>query len=337
MPIRTALTDMLGIEHPIIQGGMQYVGYAEIAAAVSNAGGLGVLTALTQPTPEDLRKEIKRCRSMTDKPFGVNLALLPMLIPADYDAYAKVIAEEKIAMVEVAAGSPRKYVPMWHAAGIKVLHKSASIRHALKAQADGVDLIEVIGNEGAFAGGQPGDEVAGWVLFAKAVKMLQVPVIHCGATATGRQVAAALAMGAAGCTMGTRFLATVECPIRQEIKEKMAEPKVDERCTSVVLSSLKNATRVFTNDVSKQMLAIEKEMEGGKKDFKKMAPYASGARTKKMWQQTGDYNDGMWSASQSLGLIDDIPTCKDLLDRIIDEAEECMQAASAKIIPKSKL
>ena len=204
MPLRTALTELLGIEHPIIQGGMQYVGYAEMASAVSNAGGLGILTGLTQPSPEDLRDEISRCRTMTDKPFGVNLTILPSLIPADYDAYAKVIADEKVAMVEVAGGSPKKYIGMWHAAGVKVLHKSATLRHALKSQAAGVDLIEVVGYEASIAGGQPGDEIGAWVMLAKATKILHVPVIASGASATGRQLAAAIAMGACGITMATR-------------------------------------------------------------------------------------------------------------------------------------
>ena len=221
MPLRTALTEMLGIEHPIIQGGMQWVGYAEMASAVSNAGGLGILTGLTQPSPEHLRKEIRRCRTLTDKPFGVNLTILPALIPADYPAYARVIAEERVTMVEVAGGSPKKYMEMWHAAGVKVLHKSATIRHALKAQSVGVDLVEVVGYEASIAGGQPGDEVGSWVMLAKACALLKVPVVASGATATGRQLAAALAMGAHGVTMATRFLATEEAPIRQEIKDAL--------------------------------------------------------------------------------------------------------------------
>lgn len=177
---------MLGIEVPVIQGGMQYVGYSEMAAAVSNAGGLGILTALTQPTPEDLRKEIRRCRSMTEKPFGVNLTILKMLIPADYDAYARVIAEEHVAMVEVAGGSPKRYMKMWHDAGVIVLHKSATIRHALKAQEAGVDLIEVVGYEASIAGGQPGDEIGSWVMLAKACQMLNVPVVASVRYATQR-------------------------------------------------------------------------------------------------------------------------------------------------------
>lgn len=333
MPLRTALTNMLGIEHPIIQGGMQYVGYAEMAAAVSNAGGLGIVTGLTQPSPEALRAEIRRCRTMTDKPFGVNLTILPALIPADYDAYARVLAEEKVTLVELAAGSPKKYTPMWKAAGVKVLHKSATIRHALKAQEAGVDIIEIVGYEGSIAGGQPGDEVGAWVLLAKATSMLKVPVVAAGASGTGRQLAAALAMGAQGVTMATRFLCTVEAPIDQKIKECMMRPEVDERQTTIVLGTLSNATRVFKNGVSQEIRQIENK---GDVDFSEVMPLASGSRTKKMWQETGDTQDAMWSCSQSLGLISDIPTCKELLRRMVSEAEERLNRG-AQCIVASKL
>jgi len=330
MPLKTALTEMLGIEHPIIQGGMQYVGYAEMASAVSNAGGLGILTGLTQPTPEDLRKEIRRCRTMTSKPFGVNLTILPALIPADYDSYINVIAEEKVAMLEVAGGSPKKYIDILHKAGVKVLHKSATLRHAIKAQEAGVDLVEVVGFEASIAGGRPGDEVGLWVVLAKATKILKIPVIASGASATGKQLAAAIAMGAHGMTMATRFLATVEAPINQKIKDHMCRPEVDETSTTIVLGSLSNATRVFKNDVSLNMNQMEKDM-GGDIDFSKLAPLAAGTRTKKMWQETGDWNDSMWSCGQSVGLIDDVPTCKVLLERIVGEAETCLTAGSARI------
>jgi len=331
MPLRTALTDMLGIEHPIIQGGMQYVGYAEMAAAVSNAGGLGILTGLTQPSPEALRAEIQRCRTMTDKPFGVNLTILPALIPADYDAYARVLAEEKVTLVELAAGSPKKYTPMWKAAGLKVLHKSATIRHALKAQEAGVDIIEIVGYEGSIAGGQPGDEVGAWVLLAKATSILKVPVVAAGASGTGRQLAAALAMGAQGVTMATRFLCTVEAPIDHKIKECMMRPETDERQTTIVLGTLSNATRVFKNGISKEIRQIESK---GDVDFSQVMPLASGSRTKKMWQETGDTQDAMWSCSQSIGLISDIPTCKELLRRMVAEAEERLNHGAKCIVAK---
>mmetsp|Transcript_9643 Transcript_9643/g.15363 ORF Transcript_9643/g.15363 Transcript_9643/m.15363 type:complete len:334 (+) Transcript_9643:75-1076(+) len=328
MPLRTALTEMLGIEHPIIQGGMQYVGYAEMASAVSNAGGLGILTGLTQPSPDALRAEIARCRTMTDKPFGVNLTILPALIPADYDAYARVVAEEKVTMVELAAGSPKKYVGMWHEAGVKVLHKSATLRHAIKAQEAGVDLVEIVGYEGSIAGGQPGDEIGAWVLLPKAVATLKIPVVAAGASGTGRQLAAALAIGAHGITMATRFMCTVEAPIDIKIKEHMARPEVDERSTTIVLGSLSNATRVFKNPISLKIREIEAE---GDIDFSKVAPLAAGARTKKMWQETGDHSDAMWSCGQSVGLINDIPTCEALCRRIVEEAEAQLSLGMSRI------
>mmetsp|Transcript_55025 Transcript_55025/g.128715 ORF Transcript_55025/g.128715 Transcript_55025/m.128715 type:complete len:336 (-) Transcript_55025:142-1149(-) len=335
MVIQTALTELLRIEHPIIQGGMQHVGYAEMASAVSNAGGLGILTGLTQPNPEALRAEIARCRTMTSKPFGVNLTILPAIIPADYDAYAQIIAEERVSMVEVAGGSPKKYIPMWHKAGVKVLHKSATIRHALKAQDAGVDLVEIVGYEGSIAGGQPGDEVGVWVILAKAVPLLKVPIVAAGANATGRQLAAALAMGAQGITMATRFLATVEAPIHQHVKEHMAKPTVDERSTTIVLGSLSNATRVFKNDVSTTIRKLE--VAPGGADFSKIQPFASGHRTKRMWQETGDVNDSMWSCSQSVGLIDDVPTCQALLSRIVADAEVQLGQAARLSVTASKL
>jgi len=332
MPLTTALTEMLGIEHPIIQGGMQWVGYAEMAAAVSNAGGLGILTGLTQPTPDALRAEIRRCRTMTDKPFGVNLTILPALIPGDYDAYAQVVADEKVSMVELAGGSPKKYVPLWHAAGIKVLHKSATIRHALKAQEAGVDLVEIVGYEGSIAGGQPGDEIGAWVMLAKAVKLLRIPVIAAGASGTGRQLAAAIAMGAHGITMATRFLCTIEAPIDMRIKEAMAKPEVDERSTTIVLGALSNATRVFKNDVALRIREIEGE---GDVDFSKVAPLASGQRTRAMFQENGAHNDAMWSCGQSVGLIDDIPSCKVLCQRIVEEAERNLTRGASCVVPAS--
>jgi len=330
MVLRTALTEMLGIEHPILQGGMQYVGLAEMASAVSNAGGLGILTALTQPNPEALRAEIRRCRSMTSKPFGVNLTILPAMNAPDYDSFAQVIAEERVAMIEIAAGSPKKYVPMMRAAGVKVLHKSATVRHALKAQADGVDIVEIVGYEASIAGGQPGDEVGSWVMLAKCLSQVTVPVVASGASATGRQLAAALAMGASGVTMATRFLATVEAPIKWSIKEHLANEKVDERSTTIVMTTLKNCTRVFKNDVSNKM--NEMAAADPKLEFSALAPLAAGTRTRKMWHESGDWNDSMWSCSQSVGLINDIPTCHDLLTRMVTEAEQQLQKGHSYII-----
>lgn len=335
MVLRTALTEMLGIEAPIIQGGMQHVGTAEMASAVSNAGGLGILTGLTQESPDALRMEIRRCRTMTDKPFGVNLTILPALIPADYDGYAAVVAEEKVTMVEIAGGNPKTYIQLMHDHGVKVLHKSATIRHALKAQKAGVDLIEVVGYEASIAGGQPGDEIGSWVMMAKAASILEVPVVASGATALGRQLGAALTMGACGVTMATRFLATVEAPIHQGIKDYMASEEADERSTTVVLGSLSNATRVFKNDVTEAMLDIEGQ-EGGV-DFSELKPYADGARTKKMWKETGDVNDSMWSCGQSVGLIYDVPTCQELVQRMVQEAEQQLKKSVQCCVIPAKL
>eukprot|EP00658_Telonema_sp_P-2_P016493 TRINITY_DN16407_c0_g1_i3.p1 TRINITY_DN16407_c0_g1~~TRINITY_DN16407_c0_g1_i3.p1 ORF type:complete len:338 (+),score=77.77 TRINITY_DN16407_c0_g1_i3:224-1237(+) len=337
MPLRTALTELLGIEHPIIQGGMQHVGTAEMASAVSNAGGLGILTGLTQTSPDALRSEIHRCRTLTKKPFGVNLTILPMLIPADYDGYARVVAEERVAMVEIAGGNPKTYIPLMHEYGVKVLHKSATIRHAIKAQKAGVDLIEVVGYEASIAGGQPGDEVGSWVMLAKATATLNLPVVASGASATGRQLAAALSMGACGITMATRFLATIEAPIHSKIKEYMASDEADERQTCVVLGSLSNATRVLKNEVTQKMLEIEAEGVDTGVNFSDLKPYADGMRTRKMWKETGDWNDSMWSCGQSIGLIHDVPSCKVLVHRIVDEAQQQLSKAAACVHPRSRL
>mmetsp|Transcript_27978 Transcript_27978/g.42662 ORF Transcript_27978/g.42662 Transcript_27978/m.42662 type:complete len:341 (+) Transcript_27978:110-1132(+) len=337
MPLRTALTDLLGIKHPIIQGGMQYVGYAEMASAVSNAGGLGILTALTQATPDDLRKEIHRCRTMTSKPFGVNLTILPSLISADYDGYARVIAEEKVTLCEIAGGSPAKFVPIFHANGVtKVLHKSATLRHALKAEKSGVDLIEIVGYEASIAGGQPGDEIGLWVALTLALEKIKtVPIVASGASATGRQLAAAIAMGACGITMATRFLATKEAPIHPNIKQALLN--ADEKSTTIVLSQLSNSTRVFKNAVSERIREIEFDPENHEGlNFDQVASLANGKRTKEMWQNNGNYNDAMWSCAQSVGLINDIPSCQALIDRIVQDAEAQLHLAKRAILDRGR-
>jgi len=328
MGLKTLLTEKLGITHPVIQGGMHYVGYAELAAAVSNAGGLGIITGLTQSSPEALRNEIRRCRKMTSKPFGVNLTILPMLIPADYDSYMKVICDEKVAAVEISGGSPRKYMGDLRTAGIVVIHKSATIKHALKAQSDGVDFIEIAGFESSIAGRSSEDDVGTWVLLAKALEKLTTPVVVSGASGTGRQLAAALTMGAQGITMGTRFLATKECPIHVNVKKHIADPKNDEFSTTLVLRSFNNSTRVLKNDISNEIIRLEKEGNG---DFSKIQPLAKGERGRVMFQDTGDWNDAMWSCGQSIGLIEDIPTCKDLLNRIVEEAESQLKVGFSRI------
>lgn len=334
MVIKTLLTEKIGLEFPIIQGGMHYVGYAEMAAAVSNAGGLGIITGLTQPTPEDLRKEIARCRTMTSKPFGVNLTILKALIPADYDAYMNVICEEKVNVVEISGGSPKKYIGQTRKAGVLMIHKSATIKHALKAQAAGVDFVEIAGFESSIAGRKGDDDVGTWVLLAKALEKLTVPVIVSGASGTGRQLAAALAMGAQGITMGTRFLATVECPIKQSVKDYVADPKNDEFSTTLVLKSFNSSTRVAKNHVALAILKLEEEGEG---DFSKIGPLASGVRGRDMFRDNGDVNDAMWSCGQSIGLIEDIPTCRELMVRIATQAEIQLTAAASKVTITSKL
>merc|ERR1712203_667129 len=266
-----------------------------------------------------------------------NLTILPALIPADYDAYAAAVAEAKVTMVEIAGGSPKKYINLFHSNGVKVLHKSATLRHALKAIEAGVDIVEIVGYEGSIAGGQPGDEIGLWVALTKAIKVIdgRVPIVAAGACATGVQLAAALSMGASGMTMATRFLATKEAPIHESIKAHLAQPSTDERQTTIVLSKLSNATRVFKNSVTAQIL--EKEDNPAGVDFSQIAPLASGQRTKHMWQQTGEWDDSMWSCGQSVGLIDDVPTCQELIERIVGDAEKRLVEATGKIIVKSKM
>ncbi len=371
--VRTPLTEMLEIEHPIIQGGMQYVGYAEMAAAVALAGGIGILTGLTQETPEALRNEIEKCKAliaegMKAKPegfrigkFGVNLTILPMLIPADYEGFARVCGEEArtdenpygVSLVEMAGGNPKPWIKIIketvaardaNSQWPKILHKSATLRHAMKAKAAGVDLVEIVGYEASIAGGQPGDEVGLWVQLPLVAKTLHpTPVVAAGATAHGSQLGAALALGAVGVTMATRFLVTQECPIKDSIKQRLNDPKTDERSTCVVLSKLNNSTRVFRNQVSEEILDIESKSEQGQDlSFEQLAPLASGKRAKAMWQENGDTEDAMFSCSQSVGIIgtsfkdgdgddnfsDVIPTCEELLTKMVDDCAASLKNAS---------
>ena len=333
MSLSTPLTISLNIKHPIICGGMQYVGIADFASAISNAGGLGVITALTFETPELLKLEIIKMRSLTNKPFGVNLAILPALIPADYDSYINIICEMKVPVIEITGGSPKKYIKQLRDAGIKIIHKSATIKHALKAQEAGVDFIEIAGFESSIAGRSSEDDVGTWVLLAKALEVLKTPVIVSGASGTGRQLAAALTMGAVGITMGTRFMATQECKIPLSIKEHLADPKIDEFSTCLVLRSFNNSTRVIKNDISLRILELEKENP----EFKTIAPLAKGLRTKKMFMsENGHFNDAMWSCGQSVGFINDIPTCKVLIERIVDDAVNRLNISKNYVV-KSKM
>lgn len=300
------------------------MGYAELAAAVSNAGALGIITGLTQPSPESLRAEIRKCKGMTSKPFGVNLTILPMLIPADYDSYIDAICEEGVKVCEITGGNPEKYVKMLHDRGIIVIHKSATIKHALKAQSLGCDIIEVSGYESATAGRQPGDDTTTWVVLAKALEKLNTPIIVSGASATGRQLAAALAMGAHGITMGTRFMCTAEAPVHPAIKAEIARPEADEYSTTMILWPFANGTRVYKTAAVEKVL--EEEAKGS--DFAEIQPYVKGENWVKAARETGDWQNACWSVGMSVGLIEDIPTCKDLLLRMVGEAEELLDAGA---------
>jgi nitronate monooxygenase len=310
--IRTRFTDMFGVEHPIVQGGMQWVGRAELTSAVANAGALGFLTALTQPTPEALVKEIARCRDMTDKPFGVNLTLLPTLIPRNYDAYIDAIIGSDIKIIETAGRSPVPYLPKFKAAGVKVIHKCTSVRHGLSAEKAGVDCISMDGFECA---GHPGeDDIPNLVLLPAAASVIKTPMIASGGFADARGLVAALALGCDGMNMGTRFMATKEAPIHQKVKEAIVA--ADERSTALILRSLRNTARVFGNSVARQ--AIEMEHEG--KGIEEIGPVVAGAKGRVVYE-TGDLEHGIWSAGTSMGLIHDIPSCRELVERIVREAE----------------
>eukprot|EP01059_Diplonema_ambulator_P035851 TRINITY_DN8630_c0_g1_i1.p1 TRINITY_DN8630_c0_g1~~TRINITY_DN8630_c0_g1_i1.p1 ORF type:complete len:349 (+),score=85.55 TRINITY_DN8630_c0_g1_i1:46-1047(+) len=329
MPVfKTKVTEILGIEHPIVCGGMTHVGYAELAAAVSNAGGLGIITALTMNTPEGLAKEMKKVRELTDKPFGVNLTILPALIPADYDGFVDVICRERAPVIEITGGNPKKYMKQLKDAGVKVIHKSATIKHALNAERAGVDIVEIAGFESAIAGRKSDDDVGTWVILAKAARLLKTPIIVSGASGSGHQLAAALAMGAHGITMGTRFLATKECPIHEDVKRYVADPKNDEYSTALILKSFGNATRVAKNHAALEVLKLEKRQ----KNFSEIRTLVAGTQAKAMFHETGDTQKGAWSCGQSIGLIEDIPTCKEVIERIVNEAKTQLEKASGLLV-----
>lgn len=314
MAISTAFTRLLGIEHPIVQGGMQWVGRAELAAAVSNAGALGIITALTQPTPDDLAAEIERCRSLTTRPFGVNLTILPTMNPPPYAAYRQVIIESGVKIVETAGAKPQEHVEHFKAYGITVIHKCTSVRHALSAQRMGVDVISIDGFECA---GHPGeDDVGGLVLVPAAVDHLEIPVIASGGIADGRGLAAALALGAQGVNMGTRFCATREAPIHDRIKQFLLQN--DERGTNLIFRKLHNTARVAKNSVSDEVVRI---LQDPGATFEDVAPLVRGLNGRKALE-TGDINAGLIWAGQSQGLIHDIPTVAELVSRIVSKAEE---------------
>jgi len=330
MPFNTKLTLALGIKVPVVQGGMQWVGYAELASAVSNAGGLGILTALTQPTPEDLRKEIRKCKTMTNKPSGVNITLLPSMNTPDYGAYAQVAIDEGIRVVETAGNSPGPVIKKLKTAGIIILHKCTTIRHAQSAIKLGVDFLSIDGFECAGHVGET--DITNFILLSRARQSFDVPFIASGGFADGQGLAAALSLGAEGINMGTRFMCTVEAPIHQNIKEEIV--RAQETDTELVLRRWKNTSRLYKNKVTEAAVKIEKESTTGK--FEEVAPYVSGKRGREVFIN-GDPDYGVWTAGQVIGLIHDIPTCDALVKRIEKDAEDTLNKASALIVPASKL
>ena len=309
--ISTRVTEMLGIEHPIIQGGMQWVGRAELAAAVSNAGGLGVITALTQPTPEDLRQEIRRTRELTDKPFGVNLTMLPAITPPPYAEYRDVIIEEGVKIAETAGNNPKDHMPAFKDAGITVIHKCTSVRHALSAQKVGVDIVSIDGFECA---GHPGeDDIPGLVLIPAAADQLDIPIVDSGGFADGRGLAAALALGAEGINMGTRFVASTEAPVHENVKQAIVERS--ELDTQLILRELRNSTRVAKNAVSDEV--AERLAQGA--EFGDIRHLVAGKRGRAVYE-TGDLDAGVWTCGTSQGLIHDVAPCSEIVSRISADA-----------------
>ncbi|MDX2233343.1 MAG: nitronate monooxygenase family protein, partial [Hyphomonadaceae bacterium] len=321
--MKTRITELFGIEHPIIQGGMHYVGFAEMAAAVSNAGGLGIITGLTLGTPEKLSAEIAKCRSMTDKPFGVNLTFLPSLTPPDYPGLIKAIIEGGVKIVETAGNNPQKYLPALKDAGIKVIHKCTSVRHSLKAEAIGCDAVSVDGFE---CGGHPGeDDVGNWILLPRAAEELKIPFVASGGVGNGAQLVAALAMGADGVNMGTRFIATKEAPVHENVKQAIvAATELD---TRLVMRPLRNTERVLTNAAVERLLEKEKAL-GAAIKFEDIIGEVAGVYPKVMTE--GDMEAGAWSCGMVVGLIHDIPTCKELIDRIMRDAEDIIRGRLAR-------
>jgi nitronate monooxygenase len=311
--MKTRITELFGVEHPIIQGGMHYVGLAELAAAVSNAGGLGIITGLTQRTPELLAREIARCREMTDKPFGVNLTFLPAVNPPDYPGYVKAIIEGGVKVVETAGNNPQKWLPALKEAGIRVIHKCTSVRHALKAEAIGCDAISIDGFE---CGGHPGeDDVPNFILLPRAAEELKVPFVASGGMADGRSLVAAMALGAEGMNMGTRFIATREAPVHENVKQAIVA--ASELDTRLVMRPLRNTERVLTNAAVERLLQKEREL-GGAIKFEDILPEVAGVYPRIM--QKGEMDAGAWSCGMVAGLIRDVPTVKELIDGIMAQA-----------------
>jgi len=312
--MKTRITELLGIEHPIIQGGMHFVGLAELAAAVSNAGGLGIITGLTQGTPEKLANEIARCREMTDKPFGVNITFLPTLTPPDYPGLFQTIIDGGVTVVETAGNNPAQWLPMLKDAGIKVIHKCTAVRHALKAQSIGCDAASVDGFE---CGGHPGeDDIPNFILLPRAADELTIPFVASGGMADGRSLVGALAMGAEGINMGTRFIATKEAPVHEKVKQAIVA--ASELDTRLVMRPLRNTERVLTNPAVERLLEKEKAL-GADLKFEDIIDEVAGVYPRIM--QEGDMDAGAWSCGMVAGLIHDIPTVQELIDNIMAEAD----------------
>ena len=323
--MKTRITELLGIRHPIIQGGMHYVGLAELAAAVSNAGGLGIITGLTQPTPDDLAREIDRCAAMTDKPFGVNLTFLPAVKPPDYPGYVRVIVERGVRVVETAGNNPQKWLPELQKAGIKIIHKCTSVRHAKKAESIGCDALSIDGFE---CGGHPGeDDVPNFILLPRAADELRVPFVASGGMADARSLVAALAFGAEGINMGTRFIATKEAPVHDHVKQAIV--RATELDTRLIMRTLRNTERVLNNAGVERLLEKERTL-GADLKFEDIVPEVAGVYPRVM--REGQVDAGAWSCGMVAGLIHDIPTVKELVDRIMTEADALVRGRLASIV-----
>jgi nitronate monooxygenase len=322
--LSTRITEMFGIERPIVQGGLMWVARAELVSAVSNAGGIGFMTALTYPEPEGLRAEIRKCREMTDKPFGVNLTFLPSLRAPDYPAYINVCIEEGIRFIETAGRNPEPYMEQLKSAGIKVIHKCTSVRHSVKAEKVGCDAVSIDGFEAA---GHPGeDDVTSLILIPLTRDAIRIPIVASGGFADGRGLVAALALGADAMNMGTRFVGTQEAPVHPNVKQALVDN--DERSTRLIMRTLRNTERVLHNAAVDKVLEIESK---GDTKIEDIVPYVSGLVGKEMLQE-GDMERGVLSAGQCMGLIRDIPTCRELLDRIMAEAEAIIRERHAQLV-----
>ena len=311
--LQTRITELFGIKHPVIQGGMQWVGFAGLVSAVSNAGALGILTALSQPTPEDLVKEIEKTKEMTDQPFGVNLTILPTINPPPYEEYAQAIVGSGVKIVETAGRSPEPFMELFNEYDVKVIHKCTSVRHALKAQAVGVSAITIDGFECA---GHPGeDDIPSLVLLPQAVEALDVPVAGCGGFSDGKSLVAALALGGEAIVMGTRFMATKEAGVHQNVKDKMTE--ADELSTNLMFRTMHNTARVFKNSVSSEVVEIEST---GTATFEDVKDLVAGQRGRVVFEE-GDLEHGIWSAGISVARVKDIPSCEEMVSRLVTDAK----------------